>query len=60
MLGRDQIFVITLQHIRIDEHRFGDLFSDFNDGIQGRKRVLENHADFLAADALEFGFAGFG
>ena len=32
------------------EHSLGDLFSYFNDGVKGGKRILENHRDFIAAD----------
>ena len=34
-------------------HRFGKLFTDTNDGVEGGKRILENHRDFVASDLVE-------
>jgi len=53
-LGRDLIVKHLCQVIAADEHCFGDLLADFHDGVKRRKRILEDHADLMAANPMEF------
>lgn len=55
LLG-DELLAIDLDAILLDEHGFGDLLSDLLDGVEGRKGILEDHADLVAADTMEFAF----
>ena len=56
----DEFIVISFQMIALDNHDFGHLLADFHDGVQGRKRILEDHSDFGSADAVEFIFGNLG
>ena len=53
LLG-DEVVVAVLQLVGVDHHRLDELFADLDDGVERRKRVLEDHADLVAADAVEF------
>ena len=46
--------------IALNNHDFSHLLADFHDGIQRRKRILENHPDLGSTDTVEFVFGNFG
>ena len=50
----DEVVIHQLQLVGVDEGGFGDLLADLDDGVQGAERVLEDHADLVAPDLVEF------
>ena len=52
-IAGDQIIEHSLQLVGADQHGLGNLRSDLDNGIQTGQRILEDHADLLAADAVE-------
>ena len=47
------LFAVRPALLVVEDHRLGQLFADAHDGVQGGKRVLEDHGQLVPAQGVE-------